>query len=93
MSDHTRFSIHTRTKKKGSIFYVQFKDPSGAWSTAKSTGILDTGWKKEYQAAVTWALDYLELGTVVSREHVTISQVATGFFAWEGTWATNKRVA
>ena len=71
--------------KRNRIFYARFRLSSGLWSTAKSTGERTKG------AAERWAIEYLQQGQIVTRENVTFEQLAQGFFAWSGTWATDKR--
>lgn len=90
--DEDQFSIHTRDSKKGPIFYVQFKLDNGKWTNAKSTKIIDTGKKKDYQAAVSWAQKYIDTGSIVVRERMTFEQFVDGFFDWDGRWAKEKRL-
>ena len=71
--------------KRGKVFYSRFRLSSGQWSTAKSTGAHTKG------AAERWAIDYLQQGQIVTRENVTFDYMAKDFFAWSGTWATDKR--
>ncbi len=83
------FSLHTRPSAKGPVFYAQFRT-EGGWTTAKSTRILDTGKRKDYQAAVAWCQQYLDSGQVVRKERLTFQAFAKGFFDWEGDWAKDK---
>ena len=87
-----QFSIQTRAKKSGNIFYVRFKNDNGTWGTAKSTKIIDQGRKKDRDKAVNWAKDYLNSGQVVTKENITLQQYADGFFNWNGAWAKEKRL-
>jgi integrase len=84
------FSIHTRQKTKGAIFYVQFRTPDGKFGTAKSSGIRDTGKKKDFQAAVSWAQNYMDTGNIISKERMTFESYAQDFFEWEGPFCQNK---
>jgi integrase len=84
------FSIHTRQKKSGAVFYVQFRGPDGKFGTAKSSGILDTGKKKDFQAVVAWAQNYMDSGNIISKERMTFEAYAKDFFAWEGAFCQNK---
>ena len=85
-------SIHTRQKKKGSVFYVQFKNDNGKWTNAKSTGIIDNGRKKDRDAAVKWAKDYLNSGQLITKENMLLDNYAENFFNWSGTWAEEKKL-
>jgi integrase len=69
---------------------VQFRGPDGKFGTAKSSGIVDTGKKKDFQAAVSWAQNYLDTGNVVSKERMTFALYAEHFFDWEGAFCQNK---
>lgn len=84
------FSIHTRPKAKGPVFYVQFRGPDGKFGTAKSTSIVDTGKKKDFQAAVSWAQNYLDTGNVVTKERMTFVLYAEHFFDWDGAFCQTK---
>jgi integrase len=92
MSSEDQFSIHTRPSKRGPVFYVQFRNEDGTWTNAKSTRIVDHGRKRDYQAAVSWAKDYLNSGQVVTKERVKFKDFADGFFDWNGEWAKEKRI-
>lgn len=82
------YSIYSRPRKKNKpIFYVQFKKPDGAYTTAKSTG------QTTRRAAVEWVENYLEKhGKPLPGRDVTFAAYAENFFDWNGAWATNKRV-
>jgi len=82
------FSFYTRKRKNGKpIYYVQFKQPDGSYSTAKSTG--QTAKRK----AIEWAENYLKLnGTPLKGGNTIFREYSVGFYDWEGEWATNKRI-
>lgn len=84
------FSLHTRETKKGPVFYVQFRNSDGSYTNAKSTKIIDRGRKKDRDAAVKWAQNYLNTGQVLSKENVTLDSYSAGFFDWTGPWAQDK---
>lgn len=71
--------------KRGRIYYAQFKLPNNQWGTAKSTG------EKTKRQAEAWAVSYLTTGKIVTKVS-TLQEYATGFFSWDGTWATDRRV-
>ena len=89
-AEGTDFSIHTRPSARGPVFYAQFKLDDGAWSNAKSTRILDSGKKKDREAATAWAQRYLDTGQIVNRETITFSAFSSSFFNWGGEWAQEK---
>ena len=91
-SDEALFALHTRPSDKGLIFYVQFKSADGSRTTAKSTGILDQGRKKDRDEAVRWAQSYLDSGQIVLKERMTFEQYTKDFFSWEGDWAKEKQI-
>jgi len=82
------FSFYTRKRKHGKpVYYVQFKQPDGSYSTAKSTG--QTAKRK----AIEWAENYLKLnGTPLKGGNTLFKEYSKGFYDWNGEWATNKRV-
>jgi len=90
--DISDISLHTREKKKGPVFYVQFKTDKGKWTNAKSTGIIDRGKKKDRDAAIKWAKDYLNEGQVITKENITLDAYSTDFFDWSGKWAEEKKL-
>jgi len=72
--------------KRNRIYYIRFKLPDGTRSTAKSSG------EKTRSRAEAWAINYLQNGQIVIRENITFTEFSKDFFAWEGPWATDKRV-
>ena len=88
-----RFSLHTRSSKRGDVYYAQFRKDDGTWGTAKSTHIRVTKGKDGPRAqrdalvrATAWAQAYLDGGQVVTRERATFAAFAAGFFDSEGQW-------
>jgi len=74
-------------QRKGSnIYYVQFKNSDGTWSVAKSTGETHEG------RARTWVNSYIDKGNIVSKENIIFENFSKGFFNYNGSWATDKRV-
>lgn len=90
------FSLHTRPSKSGPVFYVQFRNVDGSWSTAKSTKIVNQhpGSKRnaDEKAATAWAQRYLDSGQIVTRERNTFGQFSEDFFDWDGDYCTEKRL-
>ncbi len=83
------FSFHTRkTRKNGKpVYYVQFKQPDGTYSTAKSTG------QTSKRKAVEWAENHLvKKGVPLKGGNTPFREYSEGFFDWEGEWAINKRI-
>jgi hypothetical protein len=86
-----RFSLHTRSSKRGDVFYAQFRRDDGTWGTAKSTHIRVTKGKDGPRAqrdalvhATAWAQSYVDGGQVVTRERDTFTGFAKTFFSTEG---------
>ena len=93
-----RFSLHTRSSKRGLVFYAQFRKDDGTWGTAKSTHVRVSKGKDGPRAlqeasirAAAWAQAYVDGGQVVTRERATFSAFAKGFFDVAGEWAREKR--
>jgi integrase len=82
MAQGKPFSLY----KRGRFYYAQFKLPNGRWSTAKSTK------KSSKGQAERWCIEYLSAGQIITRENVTLEEFSQGFFDWENSWATDKRV-
>lgn len=72
--------------KRKSIYYCRFKLPDGRLTPAKSTGVTS-----KFKAE-RWAYDYLSAGQIVTKQNITLTEYADGFFLWDGAWATDKRV-
>jgi integrase len=83
----TAFSVTSRPTKDGRVFYVRFKDANGDWLSAKSSRIEDTGKKRDRQAAVAWAQNYLDSGQIVIQQRATVGLLADGFFAWDSDFS------
>lgn len=80
------FSIYPRKLKKKTVYYVQFKQPDGTYSTARSTG------QTTKKAARQWAEEYLiKNGVYLPGREITFEQYSKDFFSWSGTWALDKR--
>jgi len=60
----------------------------GSWTNAKSTG------ETAKSRAEAWAINYLQAGNgqIVQKENVIFENFSKGFFDWNNTWATDKRV-
>ncbi len=84
----TGFSIFPRTKKDGKkVFYVQFKQPDGSYSTAKSTGC------STKKAAREWAENYLmSHGVPLKGGNTSFKDFSEDFYNYSGEWATDKKV-
>ena len=72
--------------RRNRIYYCRFKLPNSRLSPAKSTGETSKG------RAERWAVDYLQAGQIVHREKIKFNEYSKGFFSWDETWATDKRV-
>lgn len=72
--------------KRGKVWYVRFKTADNSFTTAKSTG------QTSRNKAESFAIGYLQDGQIVLRENTTFEEFSRGFFDWQGSWATDKRV-
>ncbi len=72
--------------KRGRFYYAQFRLPNGKFSTARTTKQTRKG------DAERWCIEQLSAGPIITRRFLTLEEYTRGFFAWNGAWATDKRV-
>lgn len=81
------FSLQKRKRKNGGIvYYVQFKNDDGTYTTAKSTGQNTKG------KATEWAVNYLQSGQIITKQNIRFKHFAKDFFSKDGEHAKNMRL-
>ncbi|WP_319476857.1 tyrosine-type recombinase/integrase [Marispirochaeta aestuarii] len=84
------YSLFRRKNKQKSkrhwIYYAQFKQPDGSFSTAKSTG------KTNVYEAIAWAEEYLRSGSAGITKGIRFGAFSDGFFDIDGDYFEEKRL-